>query len=224
VFRVVETRPGWVPSIRRGRGVHTTGPGSPIVPRRFPATSPLRRSRDPSPAVWVTTHTKIHFHLPVRSFPARNSRMDRESLGISVGFTPSSYPDRMPRREERLDTRPATVSTPPILHPLQPLAPRDITSHSRPLPDTSACAFSQLAHHDRLQLTQQWVVWNRPPQGGSRGPTSIVRTAPGHEALPTSSSLPVRDTRTRMKIKSLRLALERRQPGVPNRDGLQRQS
>ena len=27
-----------------------------------------------------------------------------------------------------------------------------------------------------------------------------------------------------MKIKSLRLALEGRQPGVPNRDGLQRQS
>lgn len=126
--------------------------------------------------------------------------MDQESLGISVGFTPSSYPDRMPRREERLDTRPATVSTPPILHPLQPLAPRDITSHSRPLPDTSACAFSQLAHHDRLQLTQQWVVWNRPPQGGSRGPTSIVRTAPGHEALPTSSSLPVRDTQIRKII------------------------
>jgi hypothetical protein len=55
------------------------------------------------------------------------------------------------------------------------------------------CLFP-LAHHDRLQLTQQWVVWNRPPQGGSGGPASIVRTAPGHEALPTSSSLPVRDT------------------------------
>src|SRR6187551_2214393 len=74
---------------------------------------------------------------------------------------------------------------------------RQRRTSSRPLPDASKCAFSQLAHHDRLQLTQQWVVWNRPPQGGSGGPTSIVRTAPGHEALPTSSSLPVRDTRTR---------------------------
>ena len=64
MFRVVEKRPGWVPSIRRGRGVHTTGPRSPIVPRRFPATSPLRRTDNPSPAVCVTTHTKIHFHLP----------------------------------------------------------------------------------------------------------------------------------------------------------------
>jgi hypothetical protein len=61
-------------------------------------------------------------------------------------------------------------------------------SSSRPLPDTSLCAFSHIAHHDSLQLTQQWVVWSLPPQGGSGGPTSISRAAPHHEALPTSSS------------------------------------
>lgn len=130
VFRVVEKRPGWVPSIRRGRGVHTAGPRSPAAPCRFPAASPIRRTRYPSPTVCVTTHTKIHLRLPVRSSPARNSRMDRESLGISVGFTPPGYPDRMPRRGERLDTRPITTSTPPILHPSQSLEPRDFTSHS----------------------------------------------------------------------------------------------
>jgi len=96
----------------------------------------------------------------------------------------------------------------PVLMSAVPISTlhRQRRTSSRPLPDASKCAFSQLAHHDRLQLTQQWVVWNRPPQGGSGGPTSIVRTAPGHEALPTSSSLPVRDTRTR-----------RRSPGSPPR-------
>ena len=87
----------------------------------------------------------------------------------------------------------------PVLMSAVPISTlhRQRRTSSRPLPDASKCAFSQLAHHDRLQLTQQWVVWNRPPQGGSGGPTSIVRTAPGHEALPTSSSLPVRDTHSR---------------------------
>jgi hypothetical protein len=96
----------------------------------------------------------------------------------------------------------------PVLMSAVPISTlhRQRRTSSRPLPDASKCAFSQLAHHDRLQLTQQWVVWNRPPQGGSGGPTSIVRTAPGHEALPTSSSLPVRDTRNR-----------RRNPGSPPR-------
>jgi hypothetical protein len=164
VFRVVETRPGWVPSIRRGRGVHTTGPRSPIVPRRFPTTSPLRRTRNPSPTVYVTTHTKIHSRLPVRSFPARNSRMDRESLGISVGFTPPSYPDRMPRREERLDTRPVTASTPPILHSLQPLAPRDITSHSCPLPDVSSTPFP--TRSPRQSSANAAVGGLKPPPAG----------------------------------------------------------
>src|SRR5660397_135548 len=40
-------------------------------------------------------------------------------------------------------------------------------------------------------------LWNRPPQGGSGGPTSIARTAPSPEALPTSSPFLVRDTRAR---------------------------
>src|SRR4029453_15714880 len=78
---------------------------------------------------------------------------------------------------------------------------RQRRTSSRPLPDASKCAFSQLAHHDRLQLTQQWVVWNRPPQGGSGGPTSIIPTAPGHERFPTSSPPPFRDTQTHRSLR-----------------------
>jgi hypothetical protein len=191
---MVEKRPGWVPSIRRGRGVHTTGPRSPIVPCRFSATSPLRQTHNPSPTVCVTTHTKIHSRLPVRSFPARNPRMDQESLGISVGFTPSSYPDRMPQREERLDTRPATASTPSILHPLQPLVPRDITSHSRSTPDALIGAPFPCAHHEP-PLTDAAHGGLKPPPAGrlrrANQPPSLIqhRYQQGHAiSIPTPPS------------------------------------
>lgn len=35
VFRVIETRPGWVPSLRRDGGVHTTGTVSPAATCRL---------------------------------------------------------------------------------------------------------------------------------------------------------------------------------------------
>src|SRR5674536_47167 len=64
-------------------------------------------------------------------------------------------------------------------------------------PPRSTLSSSSAASDVYKGQTQQWVVWNRPPQGGSGGPTSIARTAPSPEALPTSSPFLVRDTRTR---------------------------
>lgn len=61
------------------------------------------------------------------------------------------------------------------------------TSNSDRLPDphlTHHVRLFPLAHHDRPQLTQQWVVWSLPPQGDSGGPTSISRAASPQEALP----------------------------------------
>ena len=88
----------------------------------------------------------------------------------------------------------------PVLMPTVPISTlqRQRRTSSQPLPDASKCAFSQLAHHDRLQLTQQWVVWSLPPQGDSGGPTPISRAASHQEALPISSSLP-RSGRNRAK-------------------------
>src|SRR5713101_3833182 len=52
-------------------------------------------------------------------------------------------------------------------------------------------AFSLIAHHDSLQLTQQRAVWSLPPQGGSEGPTILhlpYSTAISYPA--TSGNLP----------------------------------
>jgi hypothetical protein len=45
----------------------------------------------------------------------------------------------------------------------------DATS-SRSPPDAFDDAFSHIAHHNSLQLMQQWAVWYLPPQGDTEGP------------------------------------------------------
>ncbi len=95
-FHMCQIRPGRVPPIPRGGGVHTTSQVTPVDACRFTAASPAPpRSCAPSSGLTLTrSHqrfTRVHpSGLPLTC----NPRMARESLG----FTLSSAPRRCQRR------------------------------------------------------------------------------------------------------------------------------
>ena len=109
-FRTRQIRPGWVPSVPRGRWC---APARPDPPGRHP---PPHSGRPLSPAEHPIggsandeASTRVHANSPVRSSPACDPRMEREPLGLSPGFAPRGYPRRTPRRGRSLRTGPGTT-------------------------------------------------------------------------------------------------------------------
>ena len=130
-FHMRQIRPGRVPPIPRGGGVHTTGQVPPVDACRFSAASPAPRYCQPSPGLTLTrSHqrfTRVHpSGLPLTC----NPRMARESLGSTLSFAPRRYQRRTSRRGRALEHTPgATSSTTPPTSNDEPLNTCDLVSH-----------------------------------------------------------------------------------------------
>ena len=99
VFRTCEMRPGWVPPVLRGGGVLPTGVGSPIGTCHFSTTSPAIRLTH---SISGSDHHEACGDSPTFTRPAFSSPAatgwNSSSFGFYPGFTPRSYPRRMPGR------------------------------------------------------------------------------------------------------------------------------
>ena len=111
-FRTHKIRPGWVPSLPRGRR---------CSPGRMPCPTSACRISTARPCTPPITFTARGSALrginegsrdsPVRSSPACDHRMERRPLGTSSGFAPRGYPRRTPRRERSSRTGPDATSS-----------------------------------------------------------------------------------------------------------------
>jgi hypothetical protein len=128
-FRMHEIRPGWVPSVPRGRWC---APGRPNSPGRHPPPSSSRPlfSRLPHPTGGSANDeasSRIHLRSPVRPSPACDPQAERGPLGPSPGFAPRGYPRRTPGRGRSLRTGPGATSSTSIDPPST-----NSTHHMRP--------------------------------------------------------------------------------------------
>jgi hypothetical protein len=91
-FRMDEIRPGWVPSLPRGHGAHTTGKPRPAATAA--SQRQALRSSDTShlPELSVTRRPRGFTHVHPSGLPlACNTRTERASLGFSLELrTPQS--------------------------------------------------------------------------------------------------------------------------------------
>ena len=130
-FRMVEIRPGWVPSVPRGRRCapdRSLDPGRRLPPSSgqslFPARASHRRES------YMTRHHRGFTRSPVRSSPACSPRMEREPLG----FPRASHP-AVTRDARQGGDGPCTLDRElrhrhqPVLLLRVPLAPCDLVSH-----------------------------------------------------------------------------------------------
>jgi hypothetical protein len=112
-FRMHEIRPGWAPSVPRGRWC---APGQPNSPgRHLPPSSgrPLfsRLSHPASGSANDEASSRIHLRSPVRPSPACDPQAEQGSLGTSPGFAPRGHPRRTPGQGRSLRTGPGTTSS-----------------------------------------------------------------------------------------------------------------
>jgi hypothetical protein len=83
-FRMRKTRPGRVPSMPRGGGVHAAGQVPPAAACRFPAASPAPRSDIPPPGLTLTRRHQGFAHAHPSGLPLTcDPRTGRESLGLN---------------------------------------------------------------------------------------------------------------------------------------------
>ncbi len=172
VFRVVEIRPGWVLPLRRDGGVHAASTASPAATCRFSTANPVLRCCNPSPegADNDAYGNSLHVHPSGLPQPVAPGWL-RSPWAASAGFTPPGYPGRMPRRGERLDTRPITASTTSsIPQPLRSLTSRDFTSHGcLQLHQTAATARRRSPSISARIHSASWRTEELVPVGGVAG-------------------------------------------------------
>ena len=133
-FRTHELRPGWVPSLPRGRRCSYRPTG--VFGRRLPLLSghvPAPRSSIPSARAPITGHRRGFAQFPVRSSPRlRPPGWNGEPLGFSPSSHPADQePDDARRGRDGPGARPEITSfgiTPTSL-PTQPLTACDLASH-----------------------------------------------------------------------------------------------
>ena len=131
-FRTRETRPGWVPPLPRGGGVHPAGQMPPAGACRFSAASPAPRYCIPSPGLILTRHqrgfTRVHpSGLPLACGP----RMERGPLGFSPELRTPPLPATHVRvgTGHRALTRDYVIDDIADLQSTQPLNTCDLVSH-----------------------------------------------------------------------------------------------
>jgi hypothetical protein len=126
-FRTRETRPGRVPSMPRGGGVHATGQVPPAAACRFPAASPAPRSDIPPPGAHfdeASSRGSLTLTRPVFPSPVTPGR-DGESLGLNPELRTSPLPGRTSGWGR---ARTPARATPPT----SPTSTSAATHHTRP--------------------------------------------------------------------------------------------
>jgi hypothetical protein len=117
-FRTRETRPGRVPSMPRGGGVHATGQVPPAAACRFPAASPAPRSDIPPPGAHfdeASSKGSLTLTRPVFPSPVTPGR-DGESLGLNPELRTSPLPATHVRAGTGPNTSPSYATDITNLH------------------------------------------------------------------------------------------------------------
>ncbi len=84
-FHMRKTRPGWVPLLLRGGGVHATGQMPPVAACRFSAASPAPRYRIHLSGLILTKRFQRFTHVHPSGLPlACNAWMEQTPLGLSL--------------------------------------------------------------------------------------------------------------------------------------------